>query len=157
LARLGVAGVILIDVSVAVVTVSAVLPDTAPSVAIMVVLPAERALTRPLVPAALLVVATAVFDDDHVTVVVRSFAVASEYVPVAMNCCCNPLATLALAGVTPIETSTAEVTFMETLAEAPWKVATIVAAPDEEAVTTPAELPPEVTAATVALDELQAA
>jgi hypothetical protein len=55
------------DTSVAAVTVSVVLPETAPLVALMVVLPAFSADAKP----ALLIVAVAVLDEAQVTLAVR--------------------------------------------------------------------------------------
>jgi hypothetical protein len=77
LAMLGAAGVTAIETNVAGVTVSIVPPDTVPSVAVIVVVPGAMLLARPLVPVALLIVATAVLEDDHVTCVVRSCVVVS--------------------------------------------------------------------------------
>ena len=75
-----------IDTSAAAVTVSAVLPDTAPWVAVIVVEPATELDARPSLPAALLTVATPVFDELHVTESVRSWVLESVNVPVAVNC-----------------------------------------------------------------------
>jgi hypothetical protein len=55
------------DTSVAAVTVSVVLPEMAPLVALMVVLPAFRADARP----AALIVAVVVVDEAQVTLAVR--------------------------------------------------------------------------------------
>ena len=48
--------------------------------------PAATEVANPLEPAALLMVATAAFEDVHVMDDVRSCVVKSEYVPVAINC-----------------------------------------------------------------------
>ena len=61
----------MIEVSTGAVTVSVVDPLMEPEVAVMVVLPVARAVACPCVPAVLLTVATAVFDELHATVVVR--------------------------------------------------------------------------------------
>ena len=53
-----------------------------PEVAVMVVVPAVRAVARPL----RLTVATEVSDELQVTCVVISWVVPSEKVPVAVNC-----------------------------------------------------------------------
>src|SRR5260370_24172318 len=42
-------------------------------------------------------------DELHLTLLVRSWVLPSLKVPVAVNCCCEPSATLALAGVTSRE------------------------------------------------------
>jgi hypothetical protein len=86
LAILGRAGVTPIETSVAAATVSVVLPDTAPRVAVIAVLPTLTVVTRPREPAALLIVATAGVAEDHVTVVVRFCVELSVYTPVAVNC-----------------------------------------------------------------------
>jgi hypothetical protein len=78
-----------------------VLPEILPKVAVMVVEPAAIDVASP----AVLIVATPVFEELHVTDDVISFVVLSEYVPVAVNCCVAPVAMLALAGATVMETS----------------------------------------------------
>lgn len=75
--------------------------DKAPNVAVIVVVPVAWAVASPLVPSVLLMVATAVFDELHVTAAVASrVAVLFLQVPVAVNCCLAPMATLVVAGVT---------------------------------------------------------
>jgi len=64
---LGLIGVTAIDDSVAFVTVSVVVPETVPRVAVMVVEPAATDAASPLEPAALLIVATGKDDELHVT------------------------------------------------------------------------------------------
>jgi len=66
----------------------------------------------------LLIVATPVAEEDHVTDDVRFCVVASEYVPVAMNCWVAPETTVGLAGVTLSETKAA-VTVKVVLPESP--------------------------------------
>ena len=87
-------------------------PETVPLVAVMVVLPAAKAVARP----ELLTVATDVFDELHVTVVVRFCVLPSLYVPVAVNCANLPCGTVALLGVTAIETNEAGLTVSMVLA-----------------------------------------
>ena len=53
-----------------------------PKVAMMVVIPVASAVVRPL----LVIVATAGLEESHVTSVVISWLVPSEYVPVAVSC-----------------------------------------------------------------------
>ena len=65
------AGVTAICVTVADVTVSRVLPLIDPSVALMVVVPAETADVSPIVGDVVLIVATAVLEDAQVTFEVR--------------------------------------------------------------------------------------
>ncbi len=66
-------------------TVSEVDPVMLPDAAVIVVVPAEIEVARPLEPAALLTVATPVLDELQVTCAVRSCVVLSENVPVAVN------------------------------------------------------------------------
>src|SRR5262245_50740724 len=87
-------------------TVSPVLPLTEPSAAVMVVPPASPAVPTP----AALIVATAVFDDVQVTWLVRSRVPASEYTPVAVNCCVLPTVIVGLLGVTWIVVSVDAIT-----------------------------------------------
>ena len=84
-------------------TVSPVLPLTELSVAEMVVVPVATAVASP--PA--LIDAAAVFEDAHVTWLVRFCVLESEYVPVAVNCWVAPTVSVAFAGVTAIEVSVA--------------------------------------------------
>ena len=56
---------------------------------------------------ALLMVATLVVAEAHVTWLVRFWVELSEKVPVAVNCWVSPLATLGFAGVTAIDWSVA--------------------------------------------------
>ena len=71
----GVAGVTAIDTSVAAVTVSVVMPLTAPLVAEMTVVPAATAMANPFEPAASEIVAVVAVADAHVADVVRSCVV----------------------------------------------------------------------------------
>src|SRR5205809_479805 len=100
------------DTSVALVTVSVVLPDTlvTGSVAVIVVDPAATDVAKPSEPPALLIVAFPVSDELHVTDVVMFWVELSEYVPVAVNCFVNPSAMLGFVGVTEIDTRFALVT-----------------------------------------------
>ena len=58
-------------IGAAAVTVRTVEPVTAPEVALMVVVPVATPVARPWLPLVLLIVATPVSDDAHVTEVVR--------------------------------------------------------------------------------------
>ena len=78
IAILGLGGVTPIDTSVADVTVRVVLPATVPDVAVTRVEPAVRDVARPVESAALLIAATAPFDEPQVTEAVRSCLVLSE-------------------------------------------------------------------------------
>jgi hypothetical protein len=75
---LGLVGETWIDTSVAEVTVSMVLPDLPPNVAVIVVEPEATTVARPLEPAVLLIVAAAGSDELQVTAAVRSWLVLSE-------------------------------------------------------------------------------
>lgn len=105
LAREPVVGVIAIDCSVAEVPVNvAVLLVRVPSVAVICVVPDPWHTARPVcVP----IVATAVFVLDHVTFEEMFWVLPSLNVPMAVNCCVPPAASVAVAGVTAIETSVA--------------------------------------------------
>src|SRR5437667_1903800 len=107
---LGFVGVTAIEVRVAAVTVSVVLPETPPKVAVIVVVPAATDVARPCDPPALLIVATAVLDELQVTWVVRSCVVLSLKVPVAVNCWVVPIGIPGVVGVTVIEARVAAVT-----------------------------------------------
>jgi hypothetical protein len=84
--------------SVAAYTVRAVLPDTFPEVAVMVVVPTIRAVARPL----LFMVATEGSDEFQVTFPARSWFDPSEFMPTAKNCLVAPAGTLGSTGVTLI-------------------------------------------------------
>lgn len=101
MAILGFVGVIAMDVIGAVVTVKEAVLNKVPNVALIVVVPAARAVASPFEPAASLMVATSVRDELHVTAAVTSRVVLlSLQIPVAVNCCVAPGAILVFAGVT---------------------------------------------------------
>src|SRR5208283_3742291 len=106
----GLAGVTAMDTSVAELTVRAVEPEMLPEVAVIVAVPAATGVASPKEPVVLLIVATNVFDELHVTDVVIFCVLLSEKVPVAVNCSVVPRAILGLAGVTAMDTSVAELT-----------------------------------------------
>src|SRR6266536_3794645 len=122
----------------AAVTVSVVLPETPPKVAVIVVVPAATDVARPCDPPALLIVATAVLDELQVTWVVRSCVVLSLKVPVAVNCWVNPSGRPGLVGVGAIVDRVAAVTVSVVLPETPPKVAVIVVVPAATDVARPA-------------------
>jgi hypothetical protein len=111
-----------------------------------VVLPTATPVARP----ALVIVATAVLDELHVTALVRFCVLLSLYVPVAVNCCVAPVASEVFAGVTAIDTSVGAVTIrlVEPLMEP--EVAWIVALP----ALTPVANPPLVIVATAVIEEV---
>lgn len=67
-------------------------------------------VARPFVPAALLIVAIEVSEELHVTTLVMSMLLLSEYIPVALNCIVASKCDIGLTGVTLIETRVAVVT-----------------------------------------------
>jgi hypothetical protein len=78
----GLAGVTVMEERIAAAaTVRVAFPEIVPEVAVMVAVPAEMAIARPL----LLTTATDGFAELQVTSVVTSKLVPSEYVPVAVN------------------------------------------------------------------------
>ena len=99
-----------IDVRTAVVTVSVAVSLTAPTVAVMTLVPMATPVASPFEPATFEIVAVASVIDDHVAVSVRSCLLASVKKPVATNCCFVPAAIVGVAGVTTIETSVSAVT-----------------------------------------------
>jgi hypothetical protein len=72
----------------------------------MLVLPVVRAVARP--PGEVIEAADGV-PDAQVTVEVMSAMLESLYVPLAVNCCVNPLVTAGAAGVTAIDCNVAAV------------------------------------------------
>ncbi len=128
-------------------TVRVVLPETVPEVAVIVTVPAELAVARPLRST----VATYGLPELHVTCVVISWAVPSEKVPVAVNCWVAPPSTLGSAGVMAMEDRVAEVTVRVVLTETVPEVAVIVVVPAVRALARPLLL---ITATEVS-DELQ--
>lgn len=99
----GVAGVIATETSAFAVKV--VDPDTpTPRVAIIDVEPAVLTVATPRLPDTLLIEAIELFDELHVTSVVKSCVEPSANVPTAVNFWDEPATTLGLAGVTTIDT-----------------------------------------------------
>ena len=113
------------DCRVAAVTWRTVEPDTAPIEATIVELPAVKVVARP----ELLTVATLPTDDVHVALLVMSCVLASEKVPLAVNCCVDATGTEGFAGITVIETTTAVVTVRTELPVMEPEVAEMVALP----------------------------
>jgi hypothetical protein len=91
----------------------------------------------PVAMPALLIFATVSSDDDHSVDDVRLEVEASEYVPVAVNCCVPPSPIVAVAGVTAMETSVTPVTVTDALPLTIPSEAVIVAEPADEAVARP--------------------
>jgi len=78
LAIAGFAGVTAIETRVAGLTVRVVVPDTAPEVAVIVVVPDDTDVARPRAAPVLLIVATLLLEELQVTVLVRFWVVLSE-------------------------------------------------------------------------------
>src|SRR4051812_30443795 len=97
---LGFTGVTAMDTNVfGACTVKTVPPLTLPTVADIVLVPMDKAEARPVV----FTLATPVFAEFQVAELVRLAVVASEYVPVAVNCCVAPVKMVGFAGVTAID------------------------------------------------------
>ena len=115
-AMLGLTGVTAMDNSVAGVTASvAGIADIIPvlgSVAVIVVVPTVNEVAKPLEPATLLMDATVETSGTvfQVTDDVRSCGGPAVNIPVALNCCFIPRATLALIGVIAMDTKVTGVT-----------------------------------------------
>jgi len=128
-AREATGGVTAIEINTAGVIVNWVDPDLLPNVAVIDAEPAAIVVTSPFEPAALLMAATDVAEEPHVTAVVRFCIEPSEYVPVAVNCWVVPSAMLGLNGAIAKETSVAGVTVRVVLPEITPNVAVIVVEP----------------------------
>lgn len=138
-AKLGVAGVTAIETNAGDVTVSNVLPLTLPLVAEIVVVPVATVAASPE-PALIVALPGSLL--AQVTDEVISAVELSLKVPVAVNCCVRPLATVGVAGVTSIDIK-AVVMLRVALAETPLDVAEICELPTA----TPVARPPLVTVA----------
>ena len=130
----GLAGVTAMETRVGAVTVNVVLPETAPKVAVMVLVPAATVVARP-VPAA--IVALAGVPEVQVTEAVKSCVDASVNVPIAVNCRVRPAAVDGLAGVTAMETRRAVLTVNDVLPEIVPKTAETVVTPGSTAMASP--------------------
>jgi hypothetical protein len=145
------AGVTVIEVMMAGVTVSVAADVMLENVAAMVVVPSLTAVANPV----LLIVATPVDDEDHVATVVKSCSVKSAKAPVAVNCWVVPFAILALSGDTAMDARGDD-----------WKIAdpafpsyaaVIVVVPALTALAMPFEPDKSLTPATPGSDEVQVA
>jgi len=102
----GFAGVTAIDTSAGAVTVSSVVPSTAPDAASILLDPVATPVANP--PA--VIVTTPVDCELQVTELVKFCVELSENVPVAVNCSVLPFAIEGFAGVTATDTNVAAVT-----------------------------------------------
>ena len=123
--------------------------ETLPEVAVIVVVPAVRAVDNPL-PST---VATAVLEELQVTEWVTSWVVPSERVPVAVNCWVVRSGMLGLAGVTAMEDKTEEVTIRMVPPETAPEVAVMIVEPGVRPLAKPVML----TVAIAVLDDSQIA
>jgi hypothetical protein len=135
---LGLAGVTAIETRVAGVTLKVTAGELIPlNIAVIEVVPAMSVVASPAEPAVLLIEATAVFEETQVTELVRSCVEESVNTPMAVNCSVLPLATLRAAGVTPMDTSEADVTVRVIVPDMPERVALSVVDPDVTALARP--------------------
>jgi hypothetical protein len=142
------AGVTAMETSTACPTFSVAVPLTKPDVAVMTAVPTPSPLATP--PPAML---ATVEDEVQVTELVRSCALPSLYVPVAVNCWLVPLAIDALPGLTDIDTNTGDVTAKLVEPVIVPEVAVIIVLPGLTLVASPLLL----TVAIVVADEVQVA
>jgi hypothetical protein len=121
------------------VTDSCVLPLTEPravvKVAVIVVVPTALPVAKPL---PVVIEAILAGEEVHETVLVMSWVVPSEKLPLAVNCCWVFTLMDGLAGVTAIETSVAFVTIKVADPETPLRVALMDAEPAAIALARPA-------------------
>lgn len=98
--KLVVTGMMSIDSKTAAVTVRVAAVEVTPEyMAVISATPTDTDEASPFEPAALLMVATAVFDELQVAHVVRSCDVLSARLPAAVNCCFVPLGISWLEGL----------------------------------------------------------
>ena len=138
------------DARLAAFTVAWVLPLTEPEVAVMVTDPRLRAVAKPPV----VIDATRLFEEVHVTVPVMSCVVPSEKFPVAVNCCRVPRGMEGLAGDTTIESKLALVTVRVALEAMLPELAVMIEVPGVNPFASPAT-PLTSILATAGFDELQ--
>jgi hypothetical protein len=149
--RLNEAGVMLMDLRTAAVTVRFAEPATPFTVAETVVLPEARAVNCPAVPNVLLTLASRGLATLHCADAVTSCVLPSVKAAVAVKFASCPMAMVADAGVRDTETTCAGVTLMSRVAETLPLVPVMLASPATSALTKPLEL----TFATLGRDELQ--
>jgi hypothetical protein len=118
-------------------TVRSVESDAPPHVVAIVVVPVASEVTKPLEPAALLIVATDRDEELQDANVVRSCIVLSENVPVAVNCFVHPAIMVGFAGVSARDAIVADVTVRVVEPETLPDVAVIVVWPGATAVALP--------------------
>lgn len=129
LTTVGSLGVMSRETREAPVTVIEVVPMTLPEEAVIVVVPAESEKADPFEAASLLIVAIEGAEELQVTEAVISCVELSVKVPIAVNCCAVPTASIGFLGVTSMETSDIAVTVSEVDPETLPKVAVTVVVP----------------------------
>lgn len=126
-----------IDLSVAAVTVTTVVPEIPACAAVIVAVPVATPVSRPSLPAVLLTTAILVAEELQLTELVRSCVLPSENVPVAASCNATPAAIDGEAGAMAMELRVAGVTVIEVVPLIPLSVAVIVALPGAIPVSNP--------------------
>lgn len=152
---IGLTGVTFIETRVTAVTVIVVWPVIFPNAAIIEVLPPESDVAKPCVAGALLIDAIDGSEELHVTEDVRSWVVASEKMPVALNCWVMPFTTVGSLGVISRETRETPVTVREVVPEILPEAAAIVVVPAERAFADPLSAALLLIAAIETSEELQ--
>ena len=137
------------------VTVREAVPETPLQVDEITVDPTPTAVASPFDPAALLTVATPAVEELQVASEVKTCVVLSENVPVAVNCCVDPVVSEKTGGSTAIEINIAGVTVKVVDPDLLPSVAVIVVDPTTTGVTNPFEPAALLMAATDADDEPQ--
>jgi hypothetical protein len=127
--------------------------------AVILVLPMATWVANPWVPAVLLMVSAAVFDEFHVAALVRFCVEPSEYWPVAVNWSLLPAVAWLKAGVTVIDVTAAPVTVKLKTGEevTPFRLAVIFVLPTATPVTNPSVPAVLLMVATAVFDEFQVA
>ena len=123
--------------------------------ALMVVVPAPAAFTKPRVPFALLMAATFLLEELQVTDLVRSWVLPSVKVPVAVNCWFAVLLMVGLTGVTTMAERVDAVTVKVVLVVIVPRAALIVVVPIPMTVATPLLLASLLMVATAGTNEFQ--
>jgi hypothetical protein len=150
----GACGLIAIDASAAGFTVSVAAALTPFELIPIVVTPVPNVVANPAVPAVSLIVATVAVVELQCPLCVTSCVLPSVNVPVAVNCCVVPSASVGVAGVTVIDTSSAEVTISVVDPVTAPTLAAIVALPCPTPLALPCVPTPSLIVATVSVSEL---
>jgi len=125
-------GLIAMELTLAALTVSRVLPLIPPNVALMVEVPRLVAVASPLT-----VIDAALLDECQCATPVTSWVLPSEKVAVAVNCWLRPSASVGFAGATVINVGVTEVTVNSVLPLTDPRVALMVVVPADTADASP--------------------